>query len=51
MNAIILAAGMSARFAPLSFERPKGLLRVKGEVLVERQIRQLQKAGVSDITR
>ena len=50
MNAIIMAAGMSARFAPLSFERPKGLLRVKGEVLVERQIRQLQKAGVSDIT-
>ena len=41
---------MSARFAPLSFERPKGLLRVKGEVLVERQIRQLQEAGVTDIT-
>ena len=50
MNAIIMAAGMSARFAPLSFERPKGLLRVKGEVLVERQIRQLQEAGVTDIT-
>lgn len=50
MNAIIMAAGMSARFAPLSFERPKGLLRVKGEVLVERQIRQLQEAGISDIT-
>ena len=45
-----MAAGMSARFAPLSFERPKGLLRVKGEVLVERQIRQLQEAGVADIT-
>ena len=41
---------MSARFAPLSFECPKGLLRVKGEVLVERQIRQLQEAGISDIT-
>ena len=50
MNAIIMAAGMSARFAPLSFERPKGLLKVKGEVLVERQIRQLQEAGISDIT-
>ena len=50
MNAVILAAGMSSRFAPLSFERPKGLLKVKGEILIERQIRQLQEAGISDIT-
>lgn len=49
-NAIILAAGMSSRFVPLSVELPKGLLEVKGEILIERQIRQLQKAGVSDIT-
>lgn len=50
MNAIIMAAGTSSRFAPLSYEKPKGLLKVKGEVLIERQIRQLQEAGVSDIT-
>ena len=49
MNAVILAAGMSSRFAPFSFERPKGLLKVKGEILIERQIRQLQEAGISDI--
>ncbi len=49
-NAVIMAAGMSSRFAPLSYERPKGLLRVKGEVLIEREIRQLQKAGITDIT-
>lgn len=49
-NAIIMAAGMSSRFAPLSYEKPKGLLIVKGEVLIERQIRQLQKAGIDDIT-
>lgn len=49
-NAIIMAAGMSTRFAPLSYECPKGLLNVKGEVLIERQIRQLQEAGISDIT-
>lgn len=49
-NAIILAAGTSSRFIPLSAERPKGLLEVKGEILVERQIRQLQEAGVADIT-
>ena len=49
-NAIIMAAGASSRFAPLTFEQPKGLLRVRGEVLVERQIRQLKEAGIPDIT-
>ena len=48
-NAIIMAAGTASRFAPLSYERPKGLLRVKGEVLIERQIRQLKEAGITDI--
>ena len=49
MNAIIMAAGTSSRFAPLSYEKPKGLLEVKGEILIERQIRQLQEAGITDI--
>lgn len=49
-NAIIIAAGTSSRFVPLSFERPKGLVVVKGEVLIERQIRQLHEAGVNDVT-
>ena len=49
-NAIIMAAGVSSRFAPLSYEYPKALLVVKGEVLIERQIRQLQEAGIKDIT-
>ena len=48
-NAVILAAGLSSRFAPLSYEKPKGLLPVRGEVLIERQIRQLREAGVQDI--
>lgn len=38
-NAIIMAAGVSSRFAPLSYEKPKALTVVKGEVLIERQIR------------
>ena len=49
-NAVIMAAGLSSRFAPISFERPKGVIKVRGEVLIERQIRQLQEAGISDIT-
>ena len=45
-NAIIMAAGTSSRFAPLSFERPKALIEVRGEILIERQIRQLREAGI-----
>lgn len=48
-NAIIMAAGTSSRFAPICYERPKGLLEVKGEILIERQIRQLREAGINDI--
>lgn len=49
-NAIIMAAGMSSRFVPLSYEKPKALLNVKNEILIEREIRQLQEAGITDIT-
>lgn len=45
-----MAAGTSSRFVPLSSETPKGLLEVKGEILIERQIRQLKEADVEDIT-
>lgn len=48
-NAVIMAAGTSSRFAPLSYEMPKALISVKGEVLIERQIRQLKEAGISEI--
>ena len=49
-NAVILAAGSATRFIPLSLEQPKGLYEVKGERLIERQIQQLQEAGIRDIT-
>lgn len=49
-NAIIMAAGTSSRFVPLSAECPKGLVEVKGEILIERQIRQLIEAGITDIS-
>ncbi|WP_206645866.1 phosphotransferase [Actinomyces oricola] len=49
-NAVIMAAGLSQRLAPISYERPKGTLRVHGEVLVERQIKQLHEAGIADVT-
>lgn len=48
-NAIIMAAGTASRFAPLSYEKPKALVEVRGEILIERQIRQLKEAGVEEI--
>lgn len=48
-NAVIMAAGLSSRFSPLSYERPKALIEVRGEILIERQIRQLQEVGIQDI--
>jgi len=48
-NAIILAAGFGSRFVPLTYELPKGLVPVKGEPLLERQIRQLLEKGINEI--
>lgn len=48
-NAIIMAAGMGTHFVPITLETPKGLLVVKNEVLIERQIEQLQEAGIKEI--
>ncbi len=48
-NAIIMAAGVSSRFSPLSYEKPKALIKVKNEVLIERQIKQLHQVGITNI--
>lgn len=48
-NAIIMAAGMSSRFAPVSDKTPKSLITVRGEVLIERQIQQLHATGISEV--
>lgn len=48
-NAIIMAAGYSARCMPLSNVMPKGLFRVRGEILIEREIEQLKEAGIEKI--
>lgn len=45
-----MAAGTASRFVPLSEETPKGLLEVRGDILIERQIKQLKEADVDDIT-
>ncbi len=48
-NAIILAAECFPNFAPLTDTTPKPLLKVKGEILIERLIRQLIEADISNI--
>lgn len=48
-HAVIMAAGLSSRFVPLSLEKPKALIEVRGEILIERQIEQLMEAGVTSI--
>lgn len=48
-NAIIMAAGTASRFAPLSFELHKALIEVRGEVIIERQIKQLKEARIEEI--
>ena len=48
-SAVILAAGAGLRMAPIGMETPKALLEIKGEVLIERLIRQLREAGVQEI--
>lgn len=49
-NAIIMAAGFGSRFVPMTYETPKGLLKVFDEVMIERQIKQLHEVGIKDIS-
>lgn len=48
-NAIILAAGFGMRMVPINTEKPKALLEVNGEILIERTIRHLHEAGITEI--
>ena len=48
-SAIILAAGRGKRLKNLTDNRPKSLLKVRGQVLIERLIEQLQAKGIDDI--
>ena len=48
-SAVILAAGFGMRMVPINLSSPKALLEVHGETLIERLIKQLHEAGVTDI--
>ena len=50
MKALILAAGLGTRLAPLTDNCPKSLVEVNGEPILMRQIDNLHKNGICDIT-
>ncbi len=49
MKAIIIAAGMGSRLNPLTNDRPKCMLKLKGKTLLQHQIEALRGAGVEKI--
>lgn len=48
-RAIILAAGFEQQLLPLTEDRPKAMLEIKGQTILERQVQRLRAAGISDI--
>ncbi len=48
-SAIILAAGLGTRMVPFTYSTPKGLLFVKGQRMIERQIEHLLEVGIPEI--
>lgn len=49
MKAVILAAGESSRFRPLSDKRHKGLTQILGKSIIEHTIEELRNAGVNEV--
>lgn len=49
MQAIILAAGMGRRLRELTKDNTKCMVRVNGEPLIDRLLRQLSKLGLSRV--
>jgi len=47
--AMLLAAGRGERLRPLTDSTPKSLVEVRGESLLERHLRNIAKAGISDV--
>lgn len=49
MKAIIPAAGLGTRLRPLTFTRPKPVLRVAGQPIIRHAVQTLLEAGISEI--
>ncbi len=49
MRAIILAAGEGKRLQSLTLNKPKPLLEIRGQSILENMINYLKKSGIEDI--
>ena len=49
MRAIILAGGLGTRLRPLTLEKPKPLLPIKGKPMIEHTIINLKKHGIKEV--
>lgn len=47
-HVVHLAAGQGSRLRPLTDDRPKPLVKLNGETLLERNVKTLENAGISD---
>ncbi len=50
MKAVILSAGQGKRLLPLTADRPKCILPVRGRTMIEWQIDELAKCGIEQVT-
>ena len=50
MKALILAAGLGSRLAPITDNCPKSLVKVNGKPILMKQIENLHENGITDIT-
>ena len=49
MKAIIVAAGQGSRLLPITNDKPKCLLEIKGKTIMQRQLETLKACGINDI--
>ncbi len=50
MKAIVLCAGQGQRLMPLTAECPKGMVKIGGRPILERQVDLIRAVGINDIT-
>lgn len=50
MKVIIIAAGLGSRLNPLTNDKPKCLLKIKGKSILERQLEALRECGINNIS-
>lgn len=49
VQAVIIAAGMGIRLRPLTNDRPKCLVQINGQPMLQRQLDAIARAGISDV--